>query len=74
MKKIIAFIFQQPVQCLQNIEDQFSRNDRLGILDFHVHRLSFPLPPLIRRHFDQGPDDHTGKISTRIACDKCSYS
>ena len=59
-EKIIAFIFQQPMQCLQNIEDTFSRNDRLGILDFHVHRLSFPLPPLIRCHFDQGPDDHTG--------------
>ena len=59
-EKIIAFIFQQPMQCLQNIEDQFSRNDRLGILDFHVYRLRFPLPPFLWRHSHQGPDDHTG--------------
>ena len=63
-----------PISIIIFIYDTICRNDRLGVLDFHVHRLGLSLPPLLWRHFDQGPDDHTGKISTRIACDKCSSS
>ena len=46
------------MQCLQSVS--IFRNDRLGVLDVHVHRLSVSLPPLLRRHTHQRSDDHTG--------------